>query len=86
MFNIPNIVGRQYRPGRQPNSPGDSQIDAGLFHFRSIPWPNAVQTLSTLASIPGIPRAQALQINNNSTAVLPSNYLFISGFVGKSRG
>jgi len=85
-FRQPNIVGKFYRPGRQPNAPGESQIDSGNPHFSPIPWPNTVPSLVALANHPGIPRDRAMQISNNSTASLPLNYLFLAGFAGKSRG
>lgn len=86
-FFMPNIQPRHYDPGRQPYNPGESQIDyIGNGRYRSIPWPNAVPVLHVLSSNPGIPRDRALQIDNNSYSYLPANWLFISGFVGKSRG
>jgi len=85
LFNVPNIVGKQYRPGRQPYSPGESQIDSGNPHFSPIPWPNIVPSVIALANSPGVPRTRALQIANNSGAPGLTNYLFIAGFAGKSR-
>lgn len=85
-FFFPQIAGNQYRPGRQPFSPGESQMDSGGPVFNPIPWPNAVPSLLALANDPGTPRARALQINNNAEAVLPANWLFIAGFAGKSQG
>lgn len=83
---FPYIAGNKYRTGRQPFSPGESQMDSGGPAFQLIPWPNAVPSLRTLASFPGQPRTPALAIVNNSQASTPQNSLFISGFVGKSRG
>lgn len=86
-FLIPHINASRYLPGRQPNNPGESQIDfIGNGRYRSIPWPNPVPVLRVLASNAGTPRDRALQIDNNSYASLPANYLFIAGFAGKSRG
>lgn len=87
MFAAPNIEGKQYRPGRQPNAPGESQMDGQQFpYFRNIPWPRPVASLNALASSPGLPRARALQISNNAEAPLPANNLFLAGFAGKSQG
>jgi len=86
IFRVPNITPKVYRPGRQPHSPGESQIDSGNPHFNQIPWPNSVPSLIALANHPGTPRNRALQISNNSTASAPNNYLFLKGFAGKSRG
>lgn len=88
LFNMPNIQGRQYAPGWQPNSPGESSTPgwSGGRDFRAIPWPTAVPSLVALASHPGIPRTPAEQISNNAYAYLPVNNLFISGFIGKSQG
>jgi len=84
-FRMPNIQGKRYDPGRQPYNPGESQAGNGP-HFSPLPWPNIVPSLVALANHPGVPRAQALQITNNSTAPAPANYLFLAGFAGKSRG
>lgn len=86
-FHMPNITGKFYRPGRQPNNPGESQIDnidngAG----RMTPWPNAVPVINALANNPGIPRDRALGISNNSDAPLLANYLFLAGVAQKSKG
>lgn len=86
-FHVPNIAGRQYAPGWQPNSPGESSpVGWPGAVFQPTPWPNAVQSLSTLANFAGIPRARGELPVNNRFAELPSNYLFMSGFVGKSLG
>lgn len=88
LFTMPNIQGRVYAPGWQPNSPGESSTPgwSGGLDFRPIPWPTAVPTLSTLASFSGIARAPAVGIVNNAYSYLPAPNLFISGFVGKSQG
>lgn len=85
-FMVPYIAGQFYRPGRQPNNPGESQIDTYDPHFGPIPWPNAVPSLVALASTPGVPRARALGIVNNAVAPDPTNYMFLGGVVGKSLG
>lgn len=85
LFNVPNVQAAYYAPGPQPNAPGESYIYPNFPQQQLIPWPNAVPSLIALANTPGVPRDRALQIDNNSTAVLPSNFLFISGFVSKSR-
>lgn len=86
LFNFPNISGERFDPGRQPYSPGESQIDSGNPHFSPVPWPNAVQSLVALANHPGIPQGRPVAITNNADAVAPSNWLYIAGFAGKSRG
>lgn len=83
---MPNIVGRLFRPGRQPYNPGESQMDSGGPAFNLIPWPNAVPSLLALANNPGIARERGMAIVNNANAQLPENYLFIGGVIGKSRG
>ena len=85
-FMVPYIAGRIYRPGRQPNDPGNSQIDSGSPHFGPIPWPNVVGTVSALAWNPGTPVQRPQGIVNNAYSVSPSNYMFIAGVVGKSMG
>lgn len=84
-FRIPEIVGRVFRPGRQPDNPGESQIDVD-FGVAPMPWPRQVAPLNLFAHSPGIPQAPALGIDNNRTAPLPYNALYISGFTKKSRG
>lgn len=54
--------------------------------FMLVPWPNAVPTLNALANDPGTPRARAIIPVVNRYAPLPTNDLFIGGFVGKSQG
>ena len=86
-FFMPNIRGKKYAPGNQVYDPGESHVmGAQIPRFKAQPWPNAVPSLVALANHPGIPRARALQIDNNSEAVLPANWLYLSGFAGKSRG
>jgi hypothetical protein len=86
LFHFPNNVNLQYRTGRQPYSPGQTQTDSGGPAMGLIPWPTAVPSLLLLASSPGTPRAPGMGINNNSTASTPNNSLFIGGFTGKSKG
>lgn len=85
-FYFPEISGKQYRPGRQPYNPGESQIDSGNPHFSPVPWPNAVQSLVALANHPGIPQGRPIQITNNADAPFPANSLYLAGIVAKSRG
>lgn len=87
-FHIPNNVNLQYRTGRQPYSPGETQEDSGGPSLHQIPWPSAaIMAFRThLASNPGIPRDMALAANNNSTSSTPNNGLFIAGIASKSRG
>ncbi len=86
LFHAPYNASNQYRTGRQPFSPGNSQLDSGGHPFLPIPWPNAVPSLLMLASFPGMPQAPGLGIQNNSTSSTPDNGLFIAGIAGKSRG
>ena len=88
LFRVPEITGKQYAPGWQPNSPGNSSTPGwnGGTVFEQIPWPNVVPTLNALASDPGTARQRAIQSDVNRYAPLPENFLFIAGFVGKSQG
>lgn len=85
---MPNIQGREYAPGWQPNSPGNSSTPGwtGGMDFNPIPWPTMVPTISALASDPGTARQRAILPDVNRYGVLPEDYLFIAGFVGKSQG
>lgn len=85
LFRMPNIVGRDYAPGIQINAPGESCV-APVVNFRAMPWPNAVPSLSTLASFEGLARDRPIQQQIDALAVLPSKWLFIGGVVQKSQG
>lgn len=84
-FRMPYIAGANYSPGPQPNAPGESVTPYGTF-FGAIPWPNVVGTISALANFPGAARDYPVGISNNAVAFLPSEFLFIGGFAGKSKG
>ena len=84
-FHAPYIAGRRLDPGRQPYAPGESQADSNP-SFQAIPWPSVVPSLVALASNPGTPQARPVAVDNNATAPGLSNYLYLSGVVGKSRG
>lgn len=84
-FRMPNIQGRRYAPGPQPNSPGESCSPYGTY-YHAVPWPNAVGTVGALANFAGVARGQPIGIVNNAVATLPTENLFIGGFVAKSRG
>lgn len=88
LFNVPDNSGKQYAPGWQPNSPGNSSTPGwnGGQTFNMIPWPNAVPSLNALANDPGTPRNRAPLPVIDRYAFLPDQYLFIQGFVGKSQG
>lgn len=81
----PYIAGKKYAPGRQPNAPGESCLPYGSF-FQKIPWPTQTGLINALSSFAGVPRDMPIAPVNNATTVLPANYLYIDGFVGKSRG
>lgn len=89
-FIFPYIAGTAYAPGPQPYSPGESVMVniGGLMGRNASPqmWPGTVPTLRTLASNPGTPRARASIPVVDNFAPLPSNYLYIDGFVSKSKG
>lgn len=88
-FNMPYISGMTYAPGHQINSPGNSALPYGGFpasFFHAIPWPNAVPTIRALANFSGIARDYPVGIVNNANATLPSQFFFIGGTVGKSKG
>lgn len=89
-FVVPYIAGASYAPGLQPNSPGESAIEYGGIPFggfyHGIPWPNAVPSINALASFIGSARDYPIASVNNAVATLPTQSLFIGGFVGKSKG
>lgn len=89
-FNMPNIVGRTYAPGPQPNDPGQSyQPWAGhVIGARNspMPWPQMVGVFNLLIGNPGTARNRAPLPVVNTYASQPANYLFIGGVVGKSQG
>jgi hypothetical protein len=85
-FIIPNITPTVYDPGPQPNDPGQSVRLTRNSPLTVKPWPNAVPSLITLLSTGGIARARAPVSVVNNYSPDPSNYLFIGGFVGKSKG
>lgn len=88
LFRMPDNSGKRYAPGWQPNSPGNSSTPGwnGGMTFMAVPWPNAVPTINALANDPGTARARAILPDINRYAVLPTDTLFIGGFVGKSQG
>lgn len=88
LFRMPDNSGKTYAPGWQPNNPGNSSTPgwSGGMDFMPIPWPTAVPTLNALANDPGTPRERAIIPVINRYAYLPTNDLFIGGFVGKSQG
>lgn len=88
LFRMPDNSGQQYAPGWQPNSPGESSTPgwSGGMDYMLVPWPNVVPTINALANDPGTPRARAIIPVVNRYAPLPTNDLFIGGFVGKSQG
>lgn len=88
-FFMPYIAGQQYAPGPQPYNPGEShQPWAGHMglQYNPLPWPGIVQTINALANNSGTPRSRAILPEVDRYATLPSDYLFIGGFVGKSQG
>lgn len=84
IFNMPYLAGG-YNPGYQPVSNGESKLPY-FPNFDPTPWPNAVGTVNARLTFPGIARGQAINIDNNATATLPGNTLYLGGVVGKSRG
>jgi len=88
LFNLPDNSGKVYAPGWQPNNPGDSSTPGwtGGMNFMPVPWPNAVPSINALANDPGTARTRAILPDINRYAFLPTNDLFIGGFVGKSQG
>ncbi len=84
-FRVPNTASLIYDPGPQPFDPGQS-VKQVATPFTLKPWPIGVPTLRTLLSYPGTPRARAPVAVNNQYSPDPSNYLFIAGFIGKSKG
>lgn len=88
-FHFPYIAGGAYRPGPQPNSPGESSmpyggVPGGFFH--GVPWPNGVPVINALANFAGFPRDYPIASVNNATSTLPTGFYFIGGFSGKSKG
>lgn len=85
-FNYPEIVGRDFRPGRQVYNPGEAQlsIDYGV---TSNPWPRMVGSLLYLTKTnPGIPHGPAPDIENNRPSTLLQNFLFLGNVAKKSKG
>lgn len=88
LFHIPDNSGKTYAPGWQPNDPGNSSTPGwtGGRDFYMQPWPNAVPSLVALANDPGTPRMRAPLPVVDRYAFLPTEFLFIAGFTGKSQG
>lgn len=87
IFQLPNLASLAFAPGPQPYSPGNSTFQyAGSGADYPIPWPGLVPTLNTLLSAPGQPRNRADTAVVDRFGTIPHNYLFIAGFVGKSKG
>jgi hypothetical protein len=88
-FFVPYIAGVEYAPGPQPYNPGEShQPWAGHMglQFNPLPWPMFVQPINALANNSGTPRGRPIRPDVDRFAYLPSDYLYIAGFVGKSQG
>lgn len=90
LFRVPNIAGRTYAPGPQPNAPGVSFLPwlghaLGLSASRQ-PAPTPVGVINLLIGNPGTPRNRAPVPVVNQYGPLPTDYLTIGGFVGKSQG
>ena len=85
-FHMPYMASNVYNPGHQPNNPGQTPGFPNGLNFNLLPWPDTVPTINALSNNPGTPHARGIQIQNNQYASLPSNYLFVSGVVGKSLG
>lgn len=85
-FSVPYIEGTQYAPGPQPNSPGNSVAIWPHTTANLVPWPIPVPSLVALANNAGDPRMRAPIPVVDNYALLPENYLFITGFKGKSQG
>ena len=77
-----------FDPGPQPYNPGqsDSLARAALTPYTVKPWPNVVGSINALLSSPGTPRLRAPTPLVNRYSPNPENYLFIGGFVSKSKG
>jgi hypothetical protein len=89
-FFVPNIAGRAYAPGPQPYSPGNSHYpwmgNAVGLSASAQPAPTPVGVINLLIGNPGLARIRANPPVVNQYAVLPSDYFYIRGFVGKSQG
>lgn len=86
IFNIPNIVGRQYATGAQPNTSGETVTpwQGSVYELKA--WPNTVPSLNVLANNSGVPHSRAPIPVIDQYAYSPENYLFIGGTVSKSGG
>ena len=87
-FNFPNNVGVTFEPGLQPFNPGPPG-SGGVMEFAAnlvTPWPYMVPSITMMQGFFGIPRVRAVLPVVNRPAMLPSNDLFIAGFVKKSQG
>ena len=88
-FHMPYIAGQVFDTGAQLFNPGEShQAWAGHMglQFNPLSWPGMVPVLSTLANNAGVPTSRAAVPEINRYATLPSDYMTIGGFVGKSQG
>jgi len=88
-FNFPNIAGNVYSPGPQPYSPGTSHMPwSGHMGMKDSPqpWPSQVPVLHMLASFEGTPRMRAPLPVVNQYGLLPYEYLYLQGQVGKKQG
>lgn len=86
VFNMPNIRGTVYAPGRQPYSPGNSHIAWSGPTMNPIAWPNVVPVINALANNSGAPRNRATLPVVDRYATEPNNYMYLSGVVSKSKG
>lgn len=88
-FRIPNLAGTVYAPGPQPYNPGESvQPWGGFMGLKNAitPWPLMVPVINALANNGGTPRSRAPIPVVNQYSPLPSELLYIKGFIGKSKG
>lgn len=88
-FVVPYIADQfVYDPGPQPNNPGVSVSPWKRFMNPATvkPWPRLVNTFGNFNSSPGMPRLRAVLPIVNNYSPLPTNFMFIGGFVQKSKG
>lgn len=85
LFNVPLYYPDRYVTGPQPFNPGEPN-SSWVNEPRSIWWPNVVGVLNVIIGNPGTPRGYPISPLITGIAPLPSDYLYMRGFVGKSLG
>jgi hypothetical protein len=86
VFNVPQYYGHQFVVGPQPFSPGEPNSSFPAIEMPAKPWPLSTPVLNLLIGNPGVARGYPIQKQITGVAMLPTDDLYMSGFVGKSLG